>query len=137
MLTALLLLACSEAAPPVSPAPAGTASSAPAPAGSSRKVEVVTLKADLEAKAVPVLVDVRTPGEYAGGHVAGAVNIPIDRLGARLGELESYRGREVYLICEVGGRSASAARTMEAAGWKVVDVAGGTSAWRSAGYPVE
>lgn len=66
-----------------------------------------------------VVVDVRSEAEFAGGHVAGAVNIPVDQLGARLGELPADKTILVY--CRSGARSAAAARTLKAAGRKVVD----------------
>jgi len=81
------------------------------------------------------IVDVREPEEYAGGHVPGAVNIPLSQLGERHGELP--RDVPVHVICEAGGRSARAAEALTAAGIDAVDVAGGTSAWRTAGHPVE
>ncbi len=133
MLVALFCFACAGNDP--APPPAGSV--APASVGSSRKIDVATLRADLDAHKVPVLVDVRTPGEFAGGHVAGAVNVPVGDLSGRLGELEAFRGGEVYVICEVGGRSASATRELERAGFHAVDVGGGTAAWRGAGFPTE
>lgn len=84
-----------------------------------------------------MVVDVRTPEEYAGGHVPGAVNLPLDALGARMDELGAHRDGEVYLICQSGRRSARAAELLSAAGYTAVNVEGGTAAWRAAGHPVE
>jgi rhodanese-related sulfurtransferase len=82
------------------------------------------------------LIDVRTPGEFASGHVPGAKNIPLDELPARMGELGDPAA-EVFVICEVGGRSAQAASSLAAAGRRAVNVKGGTRAWKAAGLPVE
>ena len=85
-----------------------------------------------------VLIDVRTPVEYAGGRVPGAVNIPLDQLERRLPELSSHRADVVYLICAVGGRSARATSLLAANGFsKPINVDGGTNGWRKAGYPIE
>lgn len=75
------------------------------------------------------LLDVREPYEYAAGHVKGAVNVP---LGSLQGKLDRYaRDAEIYVICHSGSRSASAVRLMKRAGFtNVINVAGGTSAWR-------
>lgn len=100
-----------------------------------RRVSVEQLHADLDAHAVPTLVDVRTAGEFAAGHVPGAVNIPLDELPARLGEVD--KGKEVTVICQSGNRSRTAARLLAEAGYQVADVSGGTGAWRSAGFPTE
>lgn len=139
MLTLLvLLLACAGEPASASPAPTPPAASAPAAAPAAvRVVDVATLAADRDAGKVPVLVDVRTAEEYAAGHVPGAVNIPLDQLAARQAELEPHRAGEVYLICQSGGRSGRAANQLAAAGFRAVNVTGGTGAWKAAGYAVE
>lgn len=101
-----------------------------------RTVDVATLKTDLDRGSVPLLVDVRTSGEYERGHVPGAKNVPLDELEARLPELGS-KEREVYVVCQSGKRSARASHTLAEAGFHPVDVAGGTSAWEAAGYTLE
>lgn len=101
------------------------------------EVDVAGLKAAREAGPA-VVVDVRTPEEFASGHVPGAVNIPVDQLEARIGELDAHRSAELYLICRSGGRSARAQAQLAAAGFaRPINVAGGTLAWTAAGHPVE
>lgn len=72
-----------------------------------------------------VLVDVRSPGEFAGGHVRGALNIPVGELERRVDEIQSDR---VVVYCQSGIRSARAARALEARGKTVVDI-GGIGNW--------
>ncbi|HEX6473119.1 MAG TPA: rhodanese-like domain-containing protein [Streptosporangiaceae bacterium] len=81
-----------------------------------------------------LVVDVREPREYVGGHVPGARLIPMREVKRRMAELAD--GRTVYVICATGNRSLTAARWMSAAGIDAVSVAGGTSAWIRAGGPV-
>jgi rhodanese-related sulfurtransferase len=81
-----------------------------------------------------VLLDVRSPDEYAGGHLPGAVNVPLDEVEAVAGR---YAGQDVVTVCHSGARSLAAARLLSAAGARVQSVAGGTEAWRQAGQPVE
>ncbi len=73
-----------------------------------------------------LLLDVRTPSEFAGGHLEGALNIPVDELAARKGEIAA--GREVVVYCRSGRRSAIAADLLRDAGHKVIDI-GTMSAW--------
>jgi rhodanese-related sulfurtransferase len=81
-------------------------------------------------------VDVRTPEEYAAGHASRAINIPLDTLTANLDKLE--KSEPVYLICETGNRSKKAAVLLKEAGYpNVINVAGGTAAWRAANLPME
>lgn len=80
------------------------------------------------------VIDVRQLDEYLGGHVPGALHIPLDQLGARWEELPT--GAELLVICQSGGRSAAAVRALIEAGMTAVNVAGGTKAWIDAGNPV-
>lgn len=72
------------------------------------------------AQAGAKVIDVRTPGEYKSGHVAGAVNIPVDQIGERISEVTTNRNEALLLHCQSGGRSAAAKRELEALGYKNV-----------------
>lgn len=86
-----------------------------------------------------VLIDVRSPAEFAGGHVAGSRNVPLadldpDRLAA--GEAVS-RHQPVHLLCQGGTRAKTAAGRFEAAGFTHITVVeGGIDAWRRDGLPL-
>ena len=62
------------------------------------------------------VVDVRTPEEYAGGHVPGAVNIPYDEMGRRFGELGPIT-TPLLLYCRTGHRSGIAIQTLREHGF--------------------
>lgn len=81
------------------------------------------------------LVDVREPDEYAGGHVAGAVSVPLATVPDRAGEIGPGDG-PLYLICQAGGRSRRAAEHLADAGFDVVNVDGGTGGWIASGRDV-
>ena len=88
------------------------------------------------SKAYSQFIDVRTPEEYSAGHAARAVNIPLDTLQSNLDRLE--KNEPVYLICESGGRSQQAAAFLKNAGFNnVLNIKGGTAAWRQANLPME
>lgn len=105
-----------------------------------REIDVTALHDALQDAEVgarlPAVVDVREEHEFATGHVPGAVNIPLSQFVDRVSEVTSVPG-EVYLVCEVGGRSAQVADWLAQQGYDAVNVAGGTSAWRHAGYPLD
>lgn len=69
------------------------------------------------------LLDVRTAEEFATGNINGFVNIPVDELRERAGELD--KDRPVYVICQSGLRSYIAARTLAGRGFEVYNFAGG------------
>ncbi|MBF0181098.1 MAG: rhodanese-like domain-containing protein [Magnetococcales bacterium] len=86
-----------------------------------------------------LLLDVRTPGEYAEGHIQGTWNFPLSDLS---GQLEAVRAkaapeREVVVICRSGARSLNGAVTLKRAGFaKVYNLSGGMLQWKAQGYPV-
>ncbi|WP_068776257.1 FAD-dependent oxidoreductase [Paenibacillus sp. FJAT-26967] len=79
-----------------------------------------------------LLVDVRTPGEFAKGCIPGAVNIPVDDLRGRLDELD--RSREVVVYCQVGLRGYTASRILIQNGFSVLNLTGGYRSYEIAGY---
>jgi rhodanese-related sulfurtransferase len=82
-----------------------------------------------------LLLDVRTPAEFAAIHAVGARNVPLDRL-----EVDAIKtlaaGSELLLLCHGGARARSAAEKLEGSGLRCVVVDGGTKAWEAAGLPV-
>jgi rhodanese-related sulfurtransferase len=66
------------------------------------------------------LVDVRTRGEFIGGHVAGSFNIPIQELTTRLDELKVMK-QPLILYCASGGRSAQAAQYLKQLGYECLN----------------
>ncbi len=69
-----------------------------------------------------VFVDVRTPGEFASGNRPGSINIPLDAIAARAGELD--KEKPVVLCCASGARSGAAAGILKAMGFRNVTNAG-------------
>ena len=109
--------------------------------GSSSLEPGVTLVSPTEASKLiesgdVEVVDVRTPEEYAAGHVEGAT--PIDfyapDFADRVAELD--HGKEYVVYCRTGHRSAQAAALMADQGLAVDDVDGGIVAWQAAGLPL-
>ena len=81
-----------------------------------------------------VVIDVREPYEYEAGHVPGARLIPLYAVPQHGAELPT--GQTVYVICASGNRSLTGAMWLQSLGVEAISVAGGTSGWMSAGFPV-
>jgi rhodanese-related sulfurtransferase len=81
-----------------------------------------------------VLVDVRSPDEFAEGHAQGASNCPLPVIDSCVDKLKNFN--EVYVICQSGGRSSAAVSKLLLENVHAINVAGGTAAWRSHGLPV-
>lgn len=90
---------------------------------------------DASDAADTVFVDVRTPAEYAAGHVDGAILIPVDELEARLAELEPYRDQDIALYCRTGRRSAAALEILQAHGFTRVENSGSFDGLARQGLP--
>jgi rhodanese-related sulfurtransferase len=84
-----------------------------APAASTDGADVSTAPAATKV----VYVDVRTPAEYAGGHIEGALNIPVEEMEQRWQELDAYRDQQVVLYCRTGRRSGIAMNVLRSKGF--------------------
>jgi rhodanese-related sulfurtransferase len=82
-----------------------------------------------------VVLDVRTPQEFEGGHVPGAVAIPLHVVPLRLSELD--RATSYVVVCESGARSAQATAYLLAQGYDARSMTGGMAAWRATGRAVQ
>jgi len=82
------------------------------------------------------LIDVRNANEWAVGHIAGAIHIPLGRLGERFAEIP--QGKPIVMQCAGGARSLIGASVLKARGVdRVINLVGGFGAWVKAGQPVE
>lgn len=76
----------------------------------------------------PLVLDVRTPGEYAAGHIRQARLLPLPQLGGPLGDLP--KGQPIVCVCRSGHRSGIAARQLRDRGYRVRNMTGGMLNWR-------
>jgi rhodanese-related sulfurtransferase len=83
------------------------------------------------------IIDVRTPGEFAAGHIAGSYNVPLAALAEHQAELCQQGARPVFLVCQSGRRAAVAEEQLRQARLDSVHVLdGGMVAWERAGLPL-
>ena len=141
LLVALAAVCPAEEKPAPGPegAKAPTTGPATAPAG-ARKISIDEFDRMRKEKGVVVL-DVRTPREYAEGHVAGAVNLPVTGQGSEHfnDEVAKLDRNKTYLVhCARGVRSANAVNRMSKLGFTHLnDFTGGMDLWKKEGKPVE
>jgi len=91
----------------------------------------------IEAPETRLILDVRTPEEFAAGHVENAVNIPHDQLAGRLPEIERYAQAPVVIYCRSGRRAGLAADVLSEAGFtNLLHLTGDMEGWIAAGLPV-
>lgn len=73
----------------------------------------------------PLLIDVRSPGEYAGGYLEGAVNLPLDQLQAGIARVAPDLTQPIVLYCASGGRSGMGCMLLQQMGYRQVSNGGG------------
>jgi rhodanese-related sulfurtransferase len=105
------------------------------PTRTFENVSPAELAERLEGMGAPIVIDVRKPSEYEGGHLPGALSRPLDgRLSAR--DLPAYA--PLVVVCQSGYRSAIAAAILAAShAGPILNLVGGTNAWREAGRTLE
>lgn len=108
------------------------------PLPSAAKVPAEAVQSRLgSAAGAPVLLDVRTPEEFAAGHLPGAKNIPYDQIPSRIRELKSVQDSEIVVYCRTGRRAGIAIDILSGAGFrKLGHLDGDYEAWSAAGRPV-
>ncbi len=84
-----------------------------------------------------VVLDVRTPEEFAAGHLPGAINIPHTELASRVAELEGARENDIVVYCRSGARAATALGVLEKSGFKrLFHLEGDYTRWSGEKRPV-
>lgn len=85
-----------------------------------------------------LVVDIREQKEYAEGHIAGALNVPMSTFEKRASELEKHKDKPVIIVCKMGSTAGSVAKSLKKRGFaQVVRMAGGMMEWNSSGLPTK
>jgi rhodanese-related sulfurtransferase len=110
---------------------------------SVKLVDMSKFKKVLDKKAYDLIIDVREPGEYAKGHVTGAINIPRGliefKIWSKVGFPENTdTGKKIYIYCKTGGRASLTTKSLKDLGFtKVKAVNMKIADWIEAGHPIE
>ena len=93
--------------------------------------------AELIRNITPLVLDVRSPGEYSRGHLKDSVLIPLQQLQARSQEITGYRNRDVLIYCATGNRSTVAAKILIDNGFRrIYNLRQGIAGWEREKFPV-
>ena len=93
--------------------------------GAPGEISPAELSSRIEDKTAPVIIDVRSRGEFQSGHIAGAIHIPHSEIAERLAEIPADKADEIVVYCAVGGRAKRAEATLEAADFKNIRMLSG------------
>jgi rhodanese-related sulfurtransferase len=101
-------------------------------------LDAAAVRSLIETNPDVLLVDVRTPGEYETAHIAGSVNLPLDKVNTHRHRIAGNARRRLVLVCQSGARATQAQHKLSTAGLTDVAVlSGGMNAWTAADAPVE
>lgn len=102
----------------------------------AQRLSVPEFVSQLKASPGAMLIDVRTPGEFQGGHLASAVNYQLNSPEFKQKTAALDKKKPVFVYCLSGARSNAAAQQLALMGFdKVYDMAGGMMQWRANGLP--
>ena len=105
---------------------------------STDRIDAEALLHRIDAGAAPVILDVRSHGEFARGHVPGARHLPFWRVSRRIGDLSISSNAELVVYCGHGPRALIAGRALRRHGFtRVTYLEGHFSKWRDAGFREE
>lgn len=98
--------------------------------------ELITLMATPENKTI--ILDVRTPEEFAQGHIKGAINISHDQIKKNLSKIIANKDKTVVVHCRSGRRAVSVENVLRTAGFSNLrHLVGDMNGWKAAGLPLE
>ncbi len=101
------------------------------------RIAPATLQAQFESGAAPLVIDVRSPEEFAAGHVPGAVNLLHTAITGHEPALQGWQQKPVVLYCRSGRRAGLAAEILQQQGFQSLRLLeGDMPAWEAAGRPV-
>lgn len=83
-----------------------------------------------------LVIDVRTPEEYAKGHIPEAINIPLNELPRKIRQMQVSKDTTIVTVCDRGGRSSHAALELQRMGYKTTSFCR-IDSWKKDGYPIK
>ncbi len=100
-------------------------------------VDAITFNTKINTTKNPVILDVRTPEEYAGGYIGNAITIDYYKSTFKQDIMKLDKDKTYFVYCQAGGRSKSAYEVMKKEGFvKVYELKGGISEWQSSNLPL-
>ncbi|TDQ37082.1 rhodanese-like domain-containing protein [Thiopseudomonas denitrificans] len=82
-----------------------------------------------------IVLDIRQGKDFSAGHIVDSVNIPRDKLAARIGELDRFRDKTIVVVCDSGMTAGPACTQLREAGFTAARLSGGINGWRGDNLP--
>jgi rhodanese-related sulfurtransferase len=83
-----------------------------------------------------VVLDIRAQKDFSAGHIVGALNIPYEKITARIAELEKHKAKTVIVVDAMGQHAGTVCRDLKKAGFTAAKLSGGVASWRGDNLPL-
>ena len=102
----------------------------------ARETDAKELHTLLDHNGKALVIDVRTPGEYAQGHIPEAINVPIEVLRQKIKQMHVSKDTTIVTMCDRGGRSSRAAMELQKMGYHATSFCR-IDSWKNDGYKID
>lgn len=83
-----------------------------------------------------LVLDVRSVKDFGTGHIVDSLNIPFEKLAARMAELEKHKGKAIIVVDAMGQHAGTVCRDLKKAGFNALKLSGGIGSWRGENLPL-
>lgn len=83
-----------------------------------------------------LVLDIRAQKDFSAGHIVGALNIPFEKLTARLAELDKHKAKTLIVVDAMGQQAGTVCRDLKKIGFNAAKLAGGVASWRADNLPL-
>ena len=100
-------------------------------------IDVKSVNEEFQGETSSVMIDVRSPEEFNGGHVEKSVNLPLEQVEQGIESIVPDKNAQIYVFCRSGGRSSMAQAILADKGYiNVKNITGGILEWKDQGLPL-
>ena len=103
----------------------------------TKLIDVKSVYDELQGDTSSVVIDVRSPEEFNGGHIEKSTSLPLEQVESGIESVVPDVNTQIYVFCRSGGRSSMAQMILESKGYKnVKNIVGGILEWKDQGLPL-
>ena len=83
-----------------------------------------------------LVLDIRGQKDFSAGHIVGALHIPLEKIAARMAELDKHKAKTIIVVDAMGQHAGAVSRDLKKAGYNAAKLSGGIASWRGDNLPL-